>query len=70
QGVGHIDIAPDQGALEISGSGFAPFKVALETGQTREDRPTPPPAPRITPETEDDLRAQLAALLDGGTGSS
>ncbi len=70
QGVGHIDIAPDQDALEISGSGFAPFKVALEAEPTLEDRPTPPPTPRITPETEDDLRAQLAALLDGGAGSS
>ena len=72
QGVGHIDIAQrDPSSLHVSGSGFAPFDVPLSQGMAAgpvpsRPLPRPVPAPRITPDTEDALRAQLAALLDGG----
>ena len=75
QGVGHVDIqAEGDERLRVSGSGFAAFDIALgDAAPTTETRPMPTPQPTrptapkpmITPDTEADLRAQLAALLDG-----
>ncbi len=66
QGVGHIDIVPEGSVLQVSGSGFAPFTVSLGDNDGQSAHAGPIPAPRITPDTEDDLRAQLSALLTGG----
>lgn len=80
QGVGRLDICASANELLISGSGFDAFAVPLtervpnrieETLETiaREidTHPvTPPRPPMITDDTEAELRAQLAALMDGG----
>ncbi|MGB3455536.1 MAG: hypothetical protein WBG08_02960 [Litorimonas sp.] len=73
QGLGRIDITEAGDALRVSGSGFEPVLIALPERvkadvAVAEDRPRPidAPAPRITPDTEADLRAQLSALMDGG----
>lgn len=70
QGVGRLDLGPSPAGLMISGSGFPAFDIPLpervfETGEA----PIAAPAPRITEDTEADLRAQLAALMDGGSKS-
>ena len=68
QGVGHLDIAASNAGLRVSGTGFAAFEIALEdqTPARTALASAPQPKPMITPDTEADLRAQLAALLDGG----
>ncbi|MFB9374539.1 hypothetical protein ACFFUB_11280 [Algimonas porphyrae] len=75
QGVGRLDIGTAAKGFEISGSGFDTFTLLLPEGAlaTPGDHAapdplteTPPPPPMITAETEGDLRAQLAALMDGG----
>ena len=68
QGVGHLDIKAEGPQLRASGSGFADVVFSLAgTASPRTPRADDPfaPAPRITPDTEDALRAQLSALLDG-----
>jgi len=80
QGVGRLDICASDDELLISGSGFESFAVPLS--ERIEDRDnatlesiasdieaepvTPPRAPMITDDTEGELRAQLAALMDVG----
>jgi len=68
QGVGRLDLGPSPTGLIVSGSGFPAFDIPLpervfETGEA----PVAAPEPRITEDTEADLRAQLAALMDGGS---
>jgi len=70
QGVGRLDLGPSPAGLIVSGSGFPAFDIPLpervfETGEA----PVTAPAPRITEDTEAELRAQLAALMDGGSQS-
>ena len=67
QGVGRLDLDPSPSGLMVSGSGFAAFDIPLpervfETGEA----PTTAPTSRITDDTEADLRAHLATLMDGG----
>lgn len=79
QGVGRLDICASGNALMISGSGFDAFAIPFperveETLETiaRDIDPgpmTPPRAPMITDDTEAELRAQLAALMDGGVAT-
>ena len=77
QGVGRLDICAAQDGLSVSGSGFEPVlidlseqvapsleQIAREIEKSPSD-PTRAPAPRITQDTEADLRAQLAALMGG-----
>jgi hypothetical protein len=76
QGVGRLDISASSNALLISGSGFDDFAIPLaerveETLETIASSLDPEPvtparAPMITEDTEAELRAQLAALVDGG----
>lgn len=68
QGVGRLDIGQAETGLAISGSGFEAFTLGLPDNALQPAPiidPVPQPAPRITDETEVDLRAQLAALMDG-----
>ncbi|GHA88201.1 hypothetical protein GCM10009069_08940 [Algimonas arctica] len=76
QGVGRLDICASENELLISGSGFDSFAIPLserveETLETLAsnidpDPVTPARRPMITDDTEGELRAQLAALMDGG----
>lgn len=76
QGVGRLDICASDNELLISGSGFDAFAIPLterveETLETiardiDAGPVTPPRPPMITDDTEGELRAQLAALMDGG----
>lgn len=80
QGVGRLDICASANELLISGSGFDAFAVPLsERVPDRIDDTletiacdidagpiTPPRPPMINDDTEGELRAQLAALMDGG----
>ena len=64
QGVGHLDISEQNGVLHVSGTGFAGFEMRVAEVSAQQ-RITPPKKPMINPDTEDLLRAQLSALLDG-----
>lgn len=77
QGVGRLDISATANGLNVSGSGFEPIlidlseqvipsleQIAQEIEKPVYD-PTRHPAPRITDDTEADLRAQLSALMGG-----
>ncbi|MGJ8558665.1 MAG: hypothetical protein ACSHX3_00370 [Litorimonas sp.] len=76
QGVGRLDICASGNELLISGSGFDAFAIplseriedSLETiaREIDVDPVTPVRPPMITEDTEGELRAQLAALMDGG----
>ena len=66
QGIGHLDIGYSDGALEVSGSGFAPFRI--EAGGAQAPAPAPARAPMITPDVEAELRAQLGALMEPDSG--
>lgn len=82
QGVGRLDISASATHLHISGSGFDPVILPLterietahgETGPIDAERSAPAhapaiPQPRITDDTEEDLRAQLSALMDRPLG--
>jgi len=60
--VGHIDINAAGEQLHIM-AGTTALRVAIDAA----DQPVQTPRPMITPETEDDLRAQLDALMDQNT---
>lgn len=77
QGVGRLDISMTKSGLKVSGSGFEPIlidlseqvapsleQIAQEVEKPASD-PTRAPAPRITQDTEAELRTQLNALLGG-----
>lgn len=82
QGVGRVDIALSGEDLVISGSGFETFLFPLPervedaainisalteiSNNPIDDAQTVSVQPRITSDTEGDLRAQLEALMDGG----
>lgn len=76
QGIGHLDLVAVSNRLQITGSGFDPFEIDIVVNAAPvsdlDDNPIAvspseqtPPTPRITDDTEPDLRAQLAALMDG-----
>lgn len=78
QGVGRLDLQMGNTHLQVSGSGFDPVEIDLpesvppsllhiaEDIEKPESDPTRRPSPRITDDTEADLRAQLSALMTGG----
>lgn len=66
QGIGHLDLTAEGNGLSISGSGFEPFTIDIIVNAEQRSEPDDSPAPRINETTEDELRAQLAALMDGG----